>query len=310
ALRASKRARDVVEALWPKVDPVDVVFHLLSDPETLAAAAGSTLSSREQELLAWRRHPARSRAPWTPADLVLVDEASGAVARPPAYAHVVVDEAQDLSPMELRAIGRRCGRSATVLGDLAQATTAWASTSWSDALRHLGLRQARMETLHRAFRIQASVLKMANRLLPSIAPTLAPAVAVRDAPDALALVRAPDGDVAGTVVGQVAASLERPGSIGVIVPPTQHGPVAQALSRSGTEWGSVGEMAAGRRVTLLGATEAKGLEFDVVVLVEPEALVGSAQPAALQLLYIAVTRAVLRLVVVHSGPLPDQLVRG
>jgi hypothetical protein len=151
---------------------------------------------------------------------------------------------------------------------------------------------------------------MANRLLPSIAPTLAPAVAVRDAPDALALVRAPDGDVAGTVVGQVAASLERPGSIGVIVPPTQHGPVAQALSRSGTEWGSVGEMAAGRRVTLLGATEAKGLEFDVVVLVEPEALVGSAQPAALQLLYIAVTRAVLRLVVVHSGPLPDQLVRG
>src|SRR5207249_3228773 len=114
ALRASKLARDVADALWPKVDPVDVVFRLLSDPETMAAAAGTTLSAREQELLAWKRRPARSVAPWTPADLVLLDEASGTVIRPPAYAHVVVDEAQDLSPMELRAIGRRCGRSATV----------------------------------------------------------------------------------------------------------------------------------------------------------------------------------------------------
>ena len=82
------------------------------------------------------------------------------------------------------------------------------------------------------------------------------------------------------------------------------------MSGSGAEWGSVGEMAAGRRVTLLEAPEAKGLEFDVVVLVEPEALARSGKTAALRLLYIAVTRAVLRLVVVHSGPLPDELVHG
>jgi DNA helicase IV len=307
ALRSGKPARDTVGALWPKVDPVDVVFRLLNEPETLAAAAGTALSPGEQALLSWKRRTTKGRAPWTPADLVLVDEASGAVARPPGYAHVVVDEAQDLSPMELRAVGRRCRRSVTLLGDLAQATTPWGSSSWAGALRHLGLGEARVETLYRAFRIQASVLELANRLLPSIAPSLPPAVAVRDAPDALTVVPTAPQDLVRTVADQVASILRRPGSVGVIVPPDQRGPVADALSGAGADWGAVADMATGRRVTLLEPAEAKGLEFDVVVLVEPEALARSGQAAALRLLYIAITRAVLRLVLVHASPLPPEL---
>ena len=84
------------------------------------------------------------------ADAVLVDEAADLVDRTPSLGHVVLDEAQDLSPMQLRAVGRRCSTgSATVLGDLAQGTTPWATPSWDAALTHLGKPDALVEVLDR-----------------------------------------------------------------------------------------------------------------------------------------------------------------
>ena len=165
-----------------------------------------------------------------------------------------------------------------------------------------------METLSRAFRIQASVLALANRLLGHIAPGLPPAVAVRDAPDALAVVAVPAAaSVAAEVAAQVVAALERPGSLGVVAPEELAGPVAAALEERGVGWGPVEQMASGQQVTLLRPGEVKGLEFDTVVLAEPAAIAASGDPADLRLLYIALTRAVLRLVLVHARPLPPQL---
>src|SRR5690606_24210576 len=132
--------------------------------------------------------PARGpkTAPWSHADAVLVDEAAAALERVPGVGHVVLDEAQDLSPMELRAVGRRAATgSLTILGDIAQGTTPWATPSWPEALRHLahddapppgpsatrprpgprGRPQAAIEVLRKGYRVPAAVVEFAARLL-------------------------------------------------------------------------------------------------------------------------------------------------
>ncbi len=307
AMRSSTSALEVAGAAWPKVDPIDVVYGLLADPETLARAAGDDLSEEEQALLVWGGRPVRAKAPWSAADLVLLDEAAGLIDRPRGYGHVVVDEAQDLSPMQLRAVGRRYQRSVTLLGDLAQATTPWSSTTWDEALRNLGVGGASVETLSKAFRVPGSVLEVANRLLPHIAPDLPPAVAVRDTPDALASIVVRTDALPAAVATQVVDALGRPGSVGVIAPADRVGPVAAALDAAGVTWADVNDLEAAARVTLLRADQAKGLEFDVVVLAEPERLAAGDDVRELRLLYIAITRAVLRLVLVQSSPLPSHL---
>src|SRR5215813_2193073 len=124
AVRRTRQVRAAVDAAWPAADPVRLVLRLLSDPAVLASAADGVLDPSEQAAIRWDKAPrGPGSARWTAADAVLIDEASDLIERIPSLAHVVVDEAQDLSAMECRAVGRRCATgSATVLGDHAQAT--------------------------------------------------------------------------------------------------------------------------------------------------------------------------------------------
>ena len=129
--------------------------------------------------------PARSAAAarWSLADVILIDEAADLLQRTPSLGHVILDEAQDLSPMMLRAVGRRASTgSVTVLGDLAQATTPWATRSWRESLAHLGHPEAAITELVDGFRVPGAVIDFAARLLPSIAPSLAPPRSVRRSP--------------------------------------------------------------------------------------------------------------------------------
>ena len=132
------------------------------------------LSPAELSAITWPKVPrGLASAPWTRADQVLIDEAADLIERTPSIAHVVVDEAQDLSPMEVRAIGRRCATgAATVLGDIAQGTTPWAATSWPELLAHLGKPGAAVRELDVGYRVPRQILDYASRLLPAIAPGL------------------------------------------------------------------------------------------------------------------------------------------
>ena len=208
--------------------------------------------------------------------------------------------------MQLRALARRYQRSVTLLGDLAQATTPWSSSTWVEALSHLGVSTASVETLQKAFRVPGSVLVVANRLLPDIAPGLPPALAVRDTPDALSGVVVTPEAIPAEVAARVREALERPGSVGVIVPAGRTAAVGSALDTLGIAWAGVDDVEPAARVTVLRPDQAKGLEFDVVVLAEPERL-AAGEVRDLRLLYIAITRAVLRLVLVQSAPLPARL---
>lgn len=155
AVARTPAVKAAVKAIWPAVDPAKLVLRLLSDPEFLAAHADGLLTEDEQKTILWTK-PARSvkSAKWSAADAVLIDEASDLVARTHSLGHVVLDEAQDLSPMQYRAVGRRCTTgSATVLGDLAQGTTPWSTESWAQALHHLGKADAVVEELTAGFRV-------------------------------------------------------------------------------------------------------------------------------------------------------------
>ncbi|MDX2862617.1 HelD family protein, partial [Streptomyces scabiei] len=156
-----------VDAVWPKVRPEEVVAGLLGDPDASAGAAEGLLDAGERKALRWAKPPRTWRsARWSAADLVLLDEVAGLLAHPEGYGHVVVDEAQDLSPMECRAIARRAAYgSVTVLGDLAQGTTPWAARDWPGLLAHLGKPDAHVVPLTTGFRVPQAVVGLANGLL-------------------------------------------------------------------------------------------------------------------------------------------------
>ncbi|ATW52651.1 AAA family ATPase [Streptomyces peucetius subsp. caesius ATCC 27952] len=300
-----------VRAIWPPVDPAKVVLRLLSDAEFLAEHAEGLLSAGEQATILFAKPPRSVKsAKWSAADAVLIDEATDLVRRTQSLGHVVLDEAQDLSPMQYRAVGRRCSTgSATVLGDLAQGTTPWATASWTEALSHLGKPEAAVEELTAGFRVPREVIAYASRLLPHMSPGLAAVSSVRETPGSLD-VRSVLDDLDGAVVAACAESLRHEGSMGLIAADARVPALASALASAGLPYLSPGEETTPEsRLTLVPASLAKGLEYDYVVLDEPSSIV-AAEPdlrTGLRRLYVALTRAVSGLTVLHARPLPSEL---
>jgi DNA helicase IV len=308
AVRRTGQVRAAVNAIWPKVDPVRLVFRLLSDPGLLSRAAGDLLDAGEQAAICWARPPrGPGSAHWSPADAVLIDEARDLIERTPSLAHVVVDEAQDLSPMECRALGRRCATgSATVLGDIAQGTTPWATASWQQMLAHLGKQDAGLRILDTGYRVPRQILDFASRLLDLIAPGLDPATSVRQDPGSLVITPATPEGFPGALAGACADALTRPGSAAVIAADDQVAGLSVLLDQANLAHAVLDGDSNGQPLIVVPVTLAKGLEFDQVIVVEPARIAGS-EARGLHRLYVALTRAVSRLTVIHTDPLPEPL---
>jgi DNA helicase IV len=292
--------RAFLDHAWPAVSAEELVFSLLSSPASLAAAADGILTDQEQRWLTWDR-PARTvkTARWSAADAVLVDEAAGLIDRVHGFGHIVVDEAQDLSPMQCRALARRSAHgSLTVLGDLAQGTAPWAASDWPTTMAHLGRPNAAVVPLSMGFRVPAAVLALANRLLPSLGVSVPEAVSLRR--DGLLAVERV-GDLLTESVVAVRSALKLEGSIAVICSDASAPSLSSALRDAGIPVPE--ESTEDSRITVLPASLAKGLEYDHVIVVEPDAIV-RAEPRGLHRLYVVLTRAVSRLTVLHTTPLP------
>jgi DNA helicase IV len=308
AVRRTAQVRAAVNAIWPKVDPVRLVFSLLSDPGLLARAAGDLLDPGEQAAIGWAKPPrAPGSARWSAGDAVLIDEARDLIERTPSLAHVVVDEAQDLSPMECRALGRRCATgSATVLGDIAQGTTPWATASWQQMLGHLGKQDAGLRILGTGYRVPRQILDFASRLLALIAPGLEPATSVRQDPGSLVITPVTPDALPGALAAACADALTRPGSAAVIAADDQVAELSKALTEAGQEHAVLDGDSDSQPLTVVPVTLAKGLEFDQVIVIEP-ARIAASEARGLHRLYVALTRAVSRLTVIHTDPLPPAL---
>jgi DNA helicase IV len=308
AVRRSAPVKAAIKAIWPAADPAKVVLGLLSDRAAIARAAEDVLNPDEQELLAWPKPPRSvASARWSPADVVLIDEVADLIERTPSLAHVVIDEAQDLSAMACRAIGRRASTgSVTVLGDLAQGTTAWATPSWEDMLGNLGKPEASLEILTLGYRVPRQILDFASRLLAHIAPDLAPPVSARQDPGALVITPVEPGGLPGALTAACADALAGPGSIAVISSDAGVPAVTAALRAAGLPHAVLDGEAEDAALVVVPVGLVKGLEFDHVIVVEPSEI-AAAEARGLQRLYVALTRAVSRLTVLHSEPLPEAL---
>ncbi|MDQ1702072.1 MAG: hypothetical protein QOF57_1324, partial [Frankiaceae bacterium] len=310
-LARSRPVKAAADAVWPAVDPAKLLHRLWSDPPFLAAAADGVFDAGEQRALTWAAKPRSVRLTrWTVADAYCLDEIADLLDRTGSFGHVILDEAQDLSAMQARAIGRRCSTgSATVLGDLAQGTTPWSAATWPDLLRHLGKSDALLEVLTVGYRVPREIIEYANRLVPHIAAGVAPALAIRGAAGALTV--QPVGDLVSAAVRAALAARADGGSVGVVVPDHRAAATAAAL-RAEVPPGDVTDLTtddAPGRLSVVPATLAKGLEFDHVIVVEPAEIAAAELTATVGLrrLYVVLTRAVSTLTVLHAAPLPAEL---
>jgi DNA helicase IV len=249
-------------------------------------------------------------ARWSLADVILIDEAADLLQRTPSRGHVILDEAQDLSPMMLRAVGRRATTgSVTVLGDLAQATTPWATRSWQESLAHLGHPDAAVEELVAGFRVPGAVIDFAARLLPQIAPALKPPHSIRRHRGELDL--RPTHRLNDELLAAITQAVGDEGTL-------EHQQIDYDMLGEDPEIfdpradlpRSDPEVAPLLKPIVVPATLAKGLEFDHVVLLEPADIVAGEpdQLTGLRRLYVCLTRAVTSLVVVYATELPAALV--
>jgi len=222
-----------------------------------------------------------------------------------AYGHVVVDEAQELSPMQWRLLVRRNPlKSFTIVGDIAQASAAAGATSWAEALEPIVGENWRLEELTVNYRTPAQISEVAEAMAVAHGVNITRSRAVRDSEWPVDIVRTTD--LASSVVETVLADRESQGTIAVIVSESLVGTVWPALGES--LGSAVGRGAAGlsRAVAVLTPQESKGLEFDSVVVVEPQRIVDEIARGAAAL-YVAMTRPTQRLHLVTTGPLPDGL---
>jgi DNA helicase IV len=308
AVRNDDGLKDALDRRWPSVPPATLVADLLTRPAALAAAADGVLDAGEQHLL----HRGRPRA-WTSADAALVDEAKALVAGASrTYGHAIVDEAQDLSPMQLRMLARRCpSGSMTLLGDLAQAVGVWPQRDWHALAAWLPTPDGvRVVELRLGYRSPGQVLELASRLLPEAAPDVTPTEAVRPGRSELRRVSAPPGGLPAAIATEVAALADAWPTVGVIVPSAIVATVVAALRhRLGVVVGEATADGLGRPVTVVAAEGAKGLEFDAVVVGEPGAIIAERadRPTGLRLLYVALTRPTQHLSMVSTAPLPAAL---
>ncbi|HEX4902054.1 MAG TPA: UvrD-helicase domain-containing protein [Acidimicrobiales bacterium] len=299
-----------VDRVWPTVAATTVVQRLLINRAARRRACAGVLSPAETELLS-RALPSRKvDVRWRPAEVPLLDEAEARLQGVrTTYGHVIVDEAQDLSAMALRMLARRAHQgSLTVVGDLAQATRAWGQRSWDDVVGHLRGAAAPLHAeLTVGYRTPAPILDLANRLLPSAAPGVTPARSIRLTGEDPRLVAVPPAEVASAAAAAVAEAAGDRGTIAVVATAADHDALGRALDEEGVAWSA--DLHGPGTAALLTPLLAKGLEFDVVVVVEPARIV-DAEPAGERALFVALTRPTRRLVVVHAEPLPSVLAVG
>ncbi len=282
----------LAEQLWPAFDPRAFLRELFGSRELMHAAARGEFTDRE--IAALCRPPSDDPAfeVWSEADLPLLDEADHLVdGDPKGFAHVVVDEAQDLSPMQLRAVSRRSATgSMTVVGDIAQSTGPWARDDWHDLVAQLPTAVPHEHReLRYGYRVPRQIFDLAAELLPMAAPSVQAPTTVREGPADPVVIAAGVADRAAQVVAAAAEHEAVGRSTAVICPARYRDEIEARLTEEEVPWRAAGDDLDGG-VALLSPHEAKGLEFEATVVVEPGHILDD-DPRGHRLLYIALTRA-------------------
>lgn len=316
-LRRKMPLRETLEWMWPVLMPAQLLHDLFRSPNLLAAAGRGLFSDEQLITLAHERDQHADQVLWAFTDAPLLDEARFHLgARPKrkgeddmrTYGHIVIDEAQDLSPMELRMISRRSlNGSMTIVGDIAQATGTWDRQSWDAILDQLPQkRPPERRELTTGYRIPAPAMKLAARVLTAAAPGLNPPDAIRN--DGAEPVIRRSEDLATGLADAVNSELAEigGGNLAVIVPRSLVEPIGEALRAAGITFGGATRSGLDHQVTVVPVQLVKGLEVDAALVIEPARIVRE-ERQGMRALYVSLTRATKRVGILHSEDLPPVL---
>lgn len=342
AMSAEREVREALDRIWPVLTPAELLHDLFGSRALLRLAAEGVVSSEQAESLYRERSSDITEVRWSSADAALLDAARETLGPRPArrgrtedseeirtYGHIVIDEVQDLTPMQLEMATRRSlSGSMTVVGDIAQATGPLAPNDWSEVLAHLpDRREPRVAGLSVGYRIPAQILEVAIPVMEAATPGLRVPRSVRVGDSAPRFVSVndvePGKDVApGTMTSsgdqmvdllKVAARELRAmsddlagGSVAAVVPDSLSEAFSAALDEAGVAHGRVGVSGLDNPITVVPISLVKGLELDGVVVLEPSLIV-SEDPHGMRALYVALTRSTQRLTVVYAAALPQPL---
>ena len=322
-LRSNDDVRALIDRIWPRLTPAQLLHDLFGSKALLRLANAGRFSDDEVLSLQRARSESLDDVRWTPADAALLDEARVHLGPMPnrygkveesdeirTYGHIVVDEVQDLSPMQLAMVTRRSlSGSLTVVGDLAQATGAHAPSSWNDVLDHLPERKpSRVIGLSVGYRIPGQIMELATKVMHAAAPGLIAPRAVREGVAPPRIVDVGSRDLMETVVEETRSMIDHVsgGNVAVVVPDAMASAMSDYFDAKGLQHGRAANVALESGVTIVPVGLVKGLELDGVIVVEPARIV-SAEPQGMRALYVALTRSTQRLTVVHTEPLPEPM---
>ena len=319
-LRGELLVREALEWMWPVLTPAQLLNDLLGS-RALIRAADPSLTTEQVDALYRERVSQPDDLLWTASDAPLLDEARAVLGARPGrreedtvrtYGHIVVDEVQDLSPMDLRMLDRRSlNGSMTVVGDIAQATGAWAHNDWEGILRHLPDRRPPVRhELTVGYRIPGPLMDAAARVLAVAAPDLAPPRSVRGDgdPPRFVVLTGEQAEKLDGLAEVVRSELEAvgAGNLAVVTTDSQAADVEDALERAGIAYGRPTRQGLDAQVAVVPVGLVKGLEVDGAVVVEPARMLRE-HAQGMRALYVALTRATRRVAIIHAEPLPPVL---
>ena len=321
-LRGTPEIREVFDRMWPLLTPAQLLHDLFGSKALLKRATRGVLDEVEALALYRPRSESVDDVRWTPADVALLDDARDVLGPQPGrngkiddadeirtFGHIVIDEVQDLTPMQLKMATRRSLSGAmTIVGDLAQATGPLAPTDWDDVLDHLPDRKpSRVIGLSVGYRIPGQIMDLANKVMAAATPTLRAPQSVRIG-DASPVFVCASGSLGAAVADEVRSiTSELPNaSLGVIAPDSMIDELSEHLTAAGVNHGTATRTGLDEGVTLVPVSVVKGLELDAVVVVEPARIVADHEHG-MRSLYVALTRPTQRLSIVHADELPEPL---
>ena len=318
-IRGEYDVRAALERMWPVLTPAELLNDCFGSPGLLRSATSGHLTPAESAMLARDRLADPTDVVFCHTDVPLLDEALEKLGPRPkhrdsdsvrTYGHIVVDEAQDLSPMQLRVLDRRSlNGSMTIVGDIAQSTGAWAHDDWDSVLDHLPARRPpRHEQLTIGYRVPGPIMDLAARVLRVAAPQLDPPKSIRHSGEPPMVVGVADGELGAELADLVRSELKvvEAGNVAVVVPASLADKVDEVLGSAGVEHGRATQQGLAKQVTVVTPSLVKGLELDSVIVVEPQ-LILDEEARGPQSLYVAVTRSTKRLSIIHTAELPDIL---
>ena len=315
-LKGQIAIREALDWIWPVLTPSQLLNDVFGS-HALIKAADPRLSEEEVNSLYKTRESSSKEIFWSAGDAALLDEARAVLGPRPGkreedsirtFGHIVVDEIQDLSPMDLRMLSRRSlNGSMTVVGDIAQATGAWAHQNWESILRHLPDRkEAHMRELTIGYRIPAPLMELAANVLLEAAPDLKPPSSVRadGEPPIFVQVDVSFDFLSEVIIGELKKADS--GNLAVVAANSQVEEIEILLNEVGIVFGRPNRRGLDEQVAVVPVGLVKGLEVDVVIVVEPKRIIEE-QTQGMRALYVALTRATKRVVVVHAEELPANM---